>query len=106
LQVIDISNPDLATVRGTLALPAAGEQMYLADSNHVVLLARNGCVFGTDESQVIVVSVSNGLPQWSRIWFWVVTSRKAGWLERRFMSPPKLIAQCLALPTVLGNGAL
>src|SRR5438552_1697678 len=63
LQVINISNPDLATVQGTLALPAAGEQMYLADSNHVVLLARNGCVFGTDESQVIVVSVSNGLPQ-------------------------------------------
>src|SRR5439155_9372030 len=42
LQVINISKPDLATVQGTLALPAAGEQMYLADSNHVVLLARNG----------------------------------------------------------------
>jgi len=63
LQVIDISNPDAATVRGLLALPAAGEQMYLAGSNHVALLAQNGCGWTTDDSQVVLVAVTNGLPQ-------------------------------------------
>src|SRR5215831_17078974 len=36
LQVIDISKLDAAFVRGTLPLPAAGDQMYLLSSNHVV----------------------------------------------------------------------
>jgi hypothetical protein len=63
LQVIDISNPDTASLLGTLPLPAAGEQMYLADSNHVVLLARNGCGYFNDGSQVVIVGVTNGLPQ-------------------------------------------
>jgi hypothetical protein len=62
LQVIDISNPDTAQVLGTLALPAAGEQMYLPDSGHVVLLANGPCGYGTDPSQIIVLSVSNGTP--------------------------------------------
>ena len=62
LQVIDITNPDAATVRGTLSLPAAGEQMYLLGSDHVVLLAVNGCAYNTDASQVLVIAVSNGLP--------------------------------------------
>ena len=43
--------------------------MYLVDSNHVALLARNGCVFGTDESQVILVAISNGLPMAAAIRF-------------------------------------
>jgi len=63
LQVIDISNPDTATVRGTLALAAAGEQMYLAGANHVALLAQNGCGYSTQDSQVVLVAVTNGLPQ-------------------------------------------
>ena len=63
LQIIDIKNPDTAFVRGTLALPAAGEQMYLADSNHVVLLAANNCTYGSGDSQAIVVTVARGLPQ-------------------------------------------
>jgi hypothetical protein len=61
LQVIDISNPDQAYVRGTLDLPAAGDQMYLLDTNHVVLLAREGCNY--DQSQVLVVTDANGPPQ-------------------------------------------
>jgi len=60
LQIIDISNPDSAYVRGTLALPAAGDQMYLLRSNHVVLLARDGCNY--NQSQVLVVAVSNNSP--------------------------------------------
>jgi hypothetical protein len=61
LQVIDITNPDLAFVRGTLELPAAGEQMYVLEDNRVVLLARAGCSY--DESQVLVVADTNGPPQ-------------------------------------------
>src|SRR5207245_11643862 len=63
LQVIDISAPDSATVKGILPLPAAGEQMYLLDSNHVVLLAQNGCGWwgGDSESRVLIVNV-RGVP--------------------------------------------
>ena len=61
LQVIDISNPDQARIQGTLELPAAGDQMYVLDTNHVVLLAREGCNY--DQSQVLVVTVTNGRPQ-------------------------------------------
>src|SRR5262249_50924890 len=63
LQVIDISNPDAAVIRGTLELPAAGERMYALDSNHVALLAASGCAFSTDQSEVVIVGISNGSPQ-------------------------------------------
>jgi hypothetical protein len=65
LQVLDISVPDSATVTGVLPLPAAGEQMYLLDANHVVLLARNGCGWwgGDSESRVLIVDVSGGTPK-------------------------------------------
>ncbi|HVM49902.1 MAG TPA: beta-propeller domain-containing protein, partial [Candidatus Acidoferrum sp.] len=62
LQVIDVSNPDAAVVRGTLPLPAVGEQMYLLDSQHVVLLAQNSCG-GDWQSQVLVVDVSGSAPR-------------------------------------------
>ena len=75
LQVIDITSPDQATVRGRLDLPAAGEQMYLADSSHVVLLAAGGCGYPSDQSQMIVVAVSNDLPV-------IVTNLPiAGWIQ-------------------------
>src|SRR5437867_1092148 len=60
LQVIDITDPDAAVVRGTLDLPAAGEDMYLLGANHVVLLARNGC--SSDESQVVIAADNAGTP--------------------------------------------
>src|SRR5207249_1169601 len=65
LQIIDISAPDAATVMGVLPLPAAGEQMYLLDSTHVVLLARDGCGWGSaeSESQVLIVNVAGGAPK-------------------------------------------
>ena len=64
LQVIDISDPDHAAVKGTLPLPAAGEQMYVRDTNHVVLLARNGCGWWGNgaESQALVVRIDSGKP--------------------------------------------
>lgn len=58
LQIIDIKNPDQAQLLGTFPLPAAGEDMYLLDSDHVVLLAQNGCSYPS-ESQVLLVSVTN-----------------------------------------------
>jgi len=65
LQVIDISAPDSAAVKGVLPLPAAGEQMYLLDTNHVVLLARDGCGWwaGDAESRVLIVDVGGGAPE-------------------------------------------
>lgn len=60
LQVIDITNPDAASIRGTLELPAAGEDLYLLGDSHVVLLAQNGCSY--NESQVVVVAEVNGTP--------------------------------------------
>ncbi len=58
LQVIDITNPDQAFVRGTLALPAAGEDLYVLGSNRVVLLAREDCA--QNQSQLLVVADLNG----------------------------------------------
>src|SRR6266511_1997961 len=58
LQVIDISQPDTPRVRGTLPLAAAGEQLYLLDSTHIVLLARQNCCGA--ESEVVVVEIAEG----------------------------------------------
>lgn len=57
LQILDVTNPDAPAVKGTFALPGAGEQMYLVDGRHAVLLAHDPCqAWGTDvESAVIVV---------------------------------------------------
>ncbi|MCW5554754.1 MAG: beta-propeller domain-containing protein [Verrucomicrobiae bacterium] len=64
LQIIDVSEPDHAALRGTLNLPAAGEQMYLLRSNHVVLLTRNNCATtsGYSDSEVLIVAVNDGAP--------------------------------------------
>lgn len=81
LQVIDITQPDHAAVTGRLELPAAGEQMYLADSSHVVLLANGGCGYSTDPSRIIVVSITNGVPTTVTnlpIGGWVQDSRMVG----------------------------
>jgi hypothetical protein len=65
LQVIDVAKPDAPALRGTLNLPAAGEQMYLLPTNHVVLLTRTTCgMFNSiaNNDQVLIVAVSNGVP--------------------------------------------
>ena len=63
LQVINVAQPDSPVVLGTLALPAAGEQMYLIGGNHVVLLARDGCSYAPQAgSQVLLVDVAQGSP--------------------------------------------
>jgi hypothetical protein len=74
LQVIDISQPDAPVIRGALSMPAVGEDMYLLDAQHVVLLTRNGCGDGW-QSQVVVVDVSGTAPQL------VATLPVQGWVD-------------------------
>jgi len=64
LQVIDIAQPDQARVTGVLSLPAAGEQMYLLEDGHVVLLAQDGCGWSADGvgSRVLVIGIAGGAP--------------------------------------------
>lgn len=62
LQVIDLTDPDAPVLRGTLEIPASGEEMYLLGERHALLLARNGCGWSSDSrSRVLVVDV--GVPQ-------------------------------------------
>jgi len=63
LQVIDVSQPDAPVVRGVLPMAAAGEQMYLLDDSHLVLLALDSCnrQDGTG-SQALVVDIRDGKP--------------------------------------------
>ncbi|MCI0745116.1 MAG: beta-propeller domain-containing protein, partial [Verrucomicrobia subdivision 3 bacterium] len=61
LQVIDLSSPDAPAIRGLLSLPAAGEQMYLLEEHHVVLLARTDCAWNGLESEVLVINTSPAL---------------------------------------------
>jgi len=60
LQVFDVSNPDSATLLGTLNMPGSGEQMYVLDSSHVILLLQDCTNF--DQSLLALVDVSTGVP--------------------------------------------
>ena len=61
LQVIDLSHADAPALLGSLPLSAAGEQMYVLDDTHVVLLVRNDCgVEGFPQSQILLVEVGAG----------------------------------------------
>lgn len=61
LQVIGLADPDHPRLVGTLALAAAGEQLYVVSdpasgTDRVVLLARNGCGWDNDtDSQILIV---------------------------------------------------
>ena len=64
LQVLSLENPDQPVVKGTLSLPASGEQMYVLDEAHVLLLARSSCGWSIDDgSQGLIVRVENGQPK-------------------------------------------
>jgi len=64
LQIVDLSNVDQPQLMGEMELPAAGEQMYLVDAGHAVLLARNSCSYwsGDAESRLVIVDVSGTEP--------------------------------------------
>jgi hypothetical protein len=52
LQIVDLTQPDAPVLRQQLSLPAVGEQMYVLDDNHVLLLVRNAA-----SGQAVVVNV-------------------------------------------------
>jgi hypothetical protein len=63
LQVVDIGNPDQPVLRGTLSMPAVGEQMYVLNDTYAVLLARETCESGNYQSgRVVVVNVAGESP--------------------------------------------
>jgi len=64
LQIVDLSNVEQPQLLGEMELPAAGEQMYLVDAGHAVLLARNSCSYwsGDAESRLVIVDVSGTDP--------------------------------------------
>ncbi len=61
LQVIDITQPDAPLLLGQLDLPAAGEQMYWLDANHLILLAQD-CANADGQTDVDVINVATGIP--------------------------------------------
>lgn len=46
LQVIDVGQPDVPVLLGTLRMPAAGEDLYVLDHDHVALLKRANSWWG------------------------------------------------------------
>lgn len=104
LQVIDLGNPDAPAVRGTLSLPAAGEQLYVIQdaegADRVVLLARDGCGWDVaGQSQVMVINPATSTPQilaTAKVPGYIVESRLVGRAlyvasqsYRRTQTPPK-----------------
>jgi hypothetical protein len=55
LQIVDLTQPDAPVIRGRLDMPATGEQMYVLDDSHVVLLVRNT---SSNKSQAVIVDVA------------------------------------------------
>jgi hypothetical protein len=61
LQVIDITQPDAPRLLGQLDLPAAGEEMYVLDASHIILLAQD-CSNDNGQTDVDVINVATGIP--------------------------------------------
>jgi len=87
LQVLDITQPDAPVLLGQLDLPAVGEQMYILDANHVLLLAED-CANDSSQTDVDVVNVATGVP--------VITASfpVAGWLADSRMVGSALYLSC------------
>ena len=55
LQIIDLTQPDAPVLRAHLDMAAVGEQMYVPDDDHVILLVQNS---SSGTGQAVVVDVS------------------------------------------------
>ena len=64
LQIINISQPDHPTLRATLSIPAAGEQMYVTQG-FAVMLARD-CGSASGAATVLVVDARGDVPTIAR----------------------------------------
>ena len=60
LQIIDLTDPDAPILKARLSLPAVGEDMYVLDANHAILLARKSSAW--DQSEAIAVTLVSGTP--------------------------------------------
>jgi hypothetical protein len=81
LQVLDISNPAAPVLKGTFSIPASGEQMYVLPSGHAVLLTRNWCGSGNNDSKVLIVDGAGAAPAFSAeasVPGWIIESRMVG----------------------------
>ncbi|MCC6231649.1 MAG: beta-propeller domain-containing protein, partial [Verrucomicrobiales bacterium] len=64
LQSVDVTTPDAPRLLGTLSFPAAGEQLYAPDDQHVVLLLREDCRGnGFNGAAVVIVNVAEPQPR-------------------------------------------
>lgn len=64
LQLIDVANPDAPRLTGSLPFAAAGEQLYVPDDRHAVLLLREDCRGnGYDGAAIAIVDVSGETPR-------------------------------------------
>jgi uncharacterized secreted protein with C-terminal beta-propeller domain len=69
LQVLNLANPAVPVLLGTLYLPHAGDALYTLGANHVVLLARRPSSFTWNneplapETAVLVCDVRSGQPE-------------------------------------------
>jgi len=64
LQIIDLQVPETPVVKGELAVPASGEQMYVIEDQYAVLLARNGCGWNLEDgSQILIVAAGDATPR-------------------------------------------
>jgi hypothetical protein len=82
LQILDVSNPATPTVKATFPVPASGEQMYVLESGHAVLLTRSWCGYNaSDESKVLIVNGAAATPTLSAeapVPGWIAESRMVG----------------------------
>lgn len=65
LQVIDVSDPADTKIIKRFYLPAAGEEMYILDDDHVGLLVRDYCGYFSETSgnQVVVLNTAPEVPE-------------------------------------------
>lgn len=64
LQTMDVSQPDQPRLLGTLSFPSSGEQLYVPDEDHVVLLLREDCRGnGYSGAAIAIIDVSTGAPR-------------------------------------------
>ncbi len=99
LQVIDITQPESPVLRWTLPLPAVGEQMYLLDTNLVVLLAQNNCGNGNSNDVLVVRLTDQGPVVQSRV------SLEGSWSDSRMVGDVLYMASeaYYALPSTNGE---
>jgi uncharacterized secreted protein with C-terminal beta-propeller domain len=98
LQAIDISDVADPALRFTLPLPAVGEQMYLLDTNDVVLLAQDNCGNGNQNDIIVARLGDQGWNIRSRV------SVDGSWSDSRMVGDVLYLASESYFPVASSNG--